>query len=105
MLPVSSPFALADNTQCPTPQYRSLAHPPTHADHLMLSSLRQISDVALVHDERVLMVPICDDTVGYYRLVGADVVTDDSQFLGKVRCANTWLDGGAAGQQRWWWPW
>lgn len=45
--------------------------PAAAADHIMLSSLRQISDVILVHNEDALLDPIADDSVGYFPLVCA----------------------------------
>ena len=41
------------------------------ADHILLSSLRQISDVILVHNEDALLDPTADDTVGFYAMVTA----------------------------------
>ena len=52
----------------------------------MLSSLCQVSDVALVHDERSLMDPPADEALGYCKLVGAEVVTETGAMLGRVRC-------------------
>ncbi len=67
---------------CPfVPSFR----PITCAAHVMLDSLRQISDVILVHDDNVLMDPPADDTVGFCRLVGAVVVTQTGRELGRVR--------------------
>lgn len=54
-------------------------------DHIMLSSLRQISDVILVHNEDALLDPIADDSVGFFPLVGSEVFTQDGQQLGRVR--------------------
>lgn len=45
--------------------------PAAAADHIMLSSLRQISDVILVHNEDALLDPIADDSVGFFPLVRA----------------------------------
>ena len=54
-------------------------------DHVLISSLRQIGDVVLVHDESALMDPPADETYGYIRLVGTEVQTEDGTSLGKVR--------------------
>jgi uncharacterized protein YrrD len=51
----------------------------------MLASMRQISDVVLVHDERALSDPPADASLGYCRLVGAQVLTQSGQELGRVR--------------------
>jgi hypothetical protein len=53
----------------------------------MLASMRQISDVVLVHDERALSDPPADASLGYCRLVGAQVLTQSGQELGRVRWA------------------
>ncbi len=64
----------------------------------MLPSVRQISDVVLVHDERVTMEPTADETMGFYPLVGAEVVVKEGAVsLGRVRCGG----GGRAGCG-WW---
>jgi hypothetical protein len=52
-------------------------------DTVLLSSLRQVGDVILVHDERALeraWAPL-----GALPLVGADVVTQAGEYLGKAR--------------------
>ncbi|PRW60334.1 photosystem reaction center subunit H [Chlorella sorokiniana] len=54
-------------------------------EHILLTSLRQISDVILVHNEDALLDPTADDTVGFYPVVGSEVVTQDGKELGKVR--------------------
>jgi len=54
-------------------------------DHVLLSSLRQIGDVVLVHDERALLDPPADESLGYCRMVGAKVVTRAGIELGRVR--------------------
>ncbi len=54
-------------------------------DTVLLSSLRQVGDVILVHDERALeraWAPL-----GALPLVGADVVTQAGEYLGKARWA------------------
>lgn len=52
----------------------------------MLASMRQISDVVLVHDELALTDPPANDEVGYYKLAGAEVITEGGMELGRVRC-------------------
>lgn len=54
---------------------------------MLLESLQQVSDVVLVHDERALEAFPLDDSLGYCRLVGAEVVTEQGLSLGKVRWA------------------
>jgi sporulation protein YlmC with PRC-barrel domain len=54
-------------------------------DHVMLSSLRQVGDVVLVHDESALLDPPADETYGFYRVVGCEVETEDGTVLGRVR--------------------
>lgn len=56
-----------------------------NSEHVSLSSLRQIGDVVLVHDESALWDPPGDETLGYVRLVGSEVQTEDGVVLGKVR--------------------
>lgn len=56
-----------------------------NTDHVLVSSLRQIGDVVLVHDESALLDPPADETYGYIKLVGTQVVTEDGSPLGKVR--------------------
>jgi hypothetical protein len=54
-------------------------------DTVLLASLRQVGDVILVHDERALergWAPL-----GALPLVGADVVTQAGEYLGKARAA------------------
>lgn len=55
------------------------------SEHVLLSSLRQIGDVVLVHDESALLDPPADDTYGYLKLVGTEVQTEEGTSLGKVR--------------------
>jgi sporulation protein YlmC with PRC-barrel domain len=55
------------------------------SEHVLLSSLRQIGDVVLVHDEGALLDPPADETYGYLKLVGSEVQTEDGVSLGKVR--------------------
>ena len=57
----------------------------TNSDHVLISSLRQIGDVVLVHDESALLDPPADETYGYIRMVGTEVQTEDGTSLGKVR--------------------
>jgi sporulation protein YlmC with PRC-barrel domain len=57
----------------------------TSSAHVLLSSLRQIGDVVLVHDEKSLMDPPGDESFGYVPLIGSEVQTEDGQVLGKVR--------------------
>ncbi|KAI7836888.1 hypothetical protein COHA_009220 [Chlorella ohadii] len=66
-------------------------------EHMRLYSVKQVSDVILVHDENVLMDPPADETLGFYPLVGATVVTQDAQELGKVRDYVFDPDTGAIG--------
>ncbi|KAL4449541.1 hypothetical protein ABPG77_007185 [Micractinium sp. CCAP 211/92] len=63
----------------------SLGESAADQDHLLLDSLQQVSDVVLVHDENALEAFPLDDTMGYCRLVGAEVVTETGISLGKVR--------------------
>ncbi|APB34361.1 PRC-barrel domain-containing protein [Gloeomargarita lithophora Alchichica-D10] len=53
---------------------------PTHS--VRLQHVRQIGDVVLVEDDRVLEEL---DPLPYTRLVGSEVVTETGEFLGKVR--------------------
>ncbi|MEN9215057.1 MAG: PRC-barrel domain-containing protein [Gloeomargarita sp. DG02_4_bins_56] len=53
---------------------------PSHS--VRLSQVRQIGDVVLVEDDRVLEEL---DLSPYTRLVGSEVVTETGEFLGKVR--------------------
>lgn len=57
----------------------------SNSDHVMISSLRQIGDVVLVHDESALLDPPADEMFGYIKLVGTEVQTEDGTPLGKVR--------------------
>ncbi|KAH7615580.1 hypothetical protein Ndes2526B_g09672 [Nannochloris sp. 'desiccata'] len=57
----------------------------SNTDHVLISSLRQIGDVVLVHDESALLDPPADETYGYIRMVGTEVQTEDGTSLGKVR--------------------
>lgn len=63
----------------------SLGENAADQDHMLLDSLQQISDVVLVHDENALEAFPLDDSMGYCRLVGAEVVTETGISLGKVR--------------------
>lgn len=54
-------------------------------EHVSLSSLRQIGDVVLVHDESALWDPPGDETMGFVKMVGSEVETEDGLSLGKVR--------------------
>ncbi|KAL4421514.1 hypothetical protein ABPG75_010805 [Micractinium tetrahymenae] len=63
----------------------SLGESAADQDHMLLDSLQQVSDVVLVHDETALEAFPLDDTMGYCRLVGAEVVTEAGISLGKVR--------------------
>lgn len=54
-------------------------------EHVSLSSLRQIGDVVLVHDESSLWDPPGDETMGFVKLVGSEVQTEDGLTLGKIR--------------------
>ncbi len=54
----------------------------SEGDTILLASLRQVGDVILVHDERALergWAPY-----GALPLVGADIVTQTGEYLGKV---------------------
>lgn len=53
---------------------------PSHS--VRLQHVRQIGDVVLVEDDRVLEEL---DPLAYTRLVGSEVVTETGEFLGKVR--------------------
>lgn len=53
--------------------------------NIPLSSLRQIGDVVLVHDETVLYEQDLDGRYGYVLLTGMEVRTRSGDFLGKVR--------------------
>ncbi len=63
----------------------SLASSGSGRDHVSLSSLRQIGDVVLVHDESSLLDPPADESLGFVRMVGSEVCTEDGMTLGKVR--------------------
>lgn len=54
-------------------------------EHVSLSSLRQIGDVVLVHDESALWDPPGDETMGFVKMIGSEVETEDGLSLGKVR--------------------
>jgi len=55
------------------------------AQTLPLSALRRVGDVILVHDSRALRSAAA--ARGALPLVGADVVTESGEYLGKVRAA------------------
>ena len=63
----------------------SLGSSGSARDHVSLSSLRQIGDVVLVHDESSLLDPPADESLGFVRMVGSEVCTEDGLTLGKVR--------------------
>lgn len=63
----------------------SLGSSGSGRDHVSLSSLRQIGDVVLVHDESSLLDPAADESLGFVRMVGSEVCTEDGLTLGKVR--------------------
>lgn len=65
------------------PNLSNFAATPTA--HVLLSSLRQIGDVVLVHDEKSLMDPPGDENYGYVPLIGSEIQTEDGRVLGKVR--------------------
>ena len=50
-----------------------------------LMSLKQISDVLLVHDDRVLLQQQLTVGLGYVKMVGTVVKTADGRVVGKVR--------------------
>jgi hypothetical protein len=52
--------------------------------NLLLSTLCQIGDVALVHDERALDLPPLAEREGCIRLTGRDIQAHDGTLLGKV---------------------
>lgn len=54
-------------------------------EHVSLSSLKQIGDVVLVHDESALWDPPGDESMGYVQMVGSEVQTEDGLSLGKIR--------------------
>ena len=54
-------------------------------EHVSLSSLKQIGDVVLVHDESALWDPPGDETMGYVQMIGSEVQTEDGFSLGKIR--------------------
>lgn len=54
-------------------------------EHVSLSSLRQIGDVVLVHDESSLWDPPGDENMGFVKVVGSEVQTEDGSTLGRVR--------------------
>ena len=56
-----------------------------NVDHVLISSLRQIGDVILVHDESSLLDPPADEMYGYISLIGSVVETEDGTKLGKIR--------------------
>ena len=139
LTPVHPPLPSLTLPTQPPPHTRSpggpaTPPPPPHAhtrealaaqpsDHVLLSSLRQIGDVVLVHDESALLdppagagpqgawgfrmpregspsspharhMPACltaDESYGYCRLVGTEVVTEEGAPLGRVRCARASL--------------
>ena len=63
----------------------SLGSSGSGRDHVSLSSLRQIGDVVLVHDESSLLDPPADESLGFVRMIGSEVCTEDGLTLGKVR--------------------
>jgi sporulation protein YlmC with PRC-barrel domain len=63
----------------------TLRGPDAGRDHVSLSSLRQIGDVVLVHDESSLWDPPADESLGFVRMIGAEVCTEDGLQLGKIR--------------------
>ncbi len=63
----------------------SLGSSGSGRDHVSLSSLRQIGDVVLVHDESSLLDPPADESLGFVRMIGSEVCTEDGVTLGKVR--------------------
>eukprot|EP00887_Chlorella_sp_A99_P003947 scaffold11.g3947.t1 len=63
--------------------------------HVLLSSVRQIGDVILVHDKYAISDPAADENAGCVRLVGAEVVTKGGASLGKVRGYSFDPDSGA----------
>ena len=54
-------------------------------EHVSLSSLKQIGDVVLVHDESALWDPPGDETMGYVQMIGSEVQTEDGFSIGKIR--------------------
>ncbi len=53
-----------------------------------LMSLKQISDVLLVHDDRVLLQQQLTVGLGYVKMVGTVVKTADGKTVGKVMLAS-----------------
>ena len=54
-----------------------------NVDHALMSSLRQVGDVILVHDEGA--VERRWSSYGYSSVIGCDVVTERGMMLGKIR--------------------
>ena len=52
-------------------------------DHILMSSLRQVGDVVLVHDENA--VERRWSSYGLQTVVGCDVVTERGTYIGRVR--------------------
>lgn len=63
--------------------------------NLLLSTLCQIGDVALVHDETALDLPPLTEREGCMRLTGCDVQSHDGTVLGKVWTCVCWENGAA----------
>lgn len=63
----------------------SLSIGSSSREHVSLSSLRQIGDVVLVHDESALWDPPGDESLGFVKMVGSEVQTEDGLTLGRVR--------------------
>ncbi|KAK9818310.1 hypothetical protein WJX72_010396 [[Myrmecia] bisecta] len=55
------------------------------SENILLSSLRQIGDVVLVHDESALDDEVADDSLGFVKLTGSVIETYEGRVLGKVR--------------------
>lgn len=59
---------------------------PSEECTVLLSSLRQISDVVLVHDQAAVTSTPIDERYGYIKLVGMPVETSFGKQLGRVSC-------------------
>ncbi|GAQ79550.1 hypothetical protein KFL_000320480 [Klebsormidium nitens] len=54
-------------------------------DTILLSSLRQVGDVLLVHDETAVEENVSLEQLGYCNIVGSEVVSENGVYLGKIR--------------------
>lgn len=79
------PIALEVTTLYLRQNVSSISLGSTTREHVSLSSLRQIGDVVLVHDESSLWDPPGDESMGFVKVVGSEVQTEDGLTLGKVR--------------------